>query len=302
MKRYFLLLLAAAILGGGYLAVRPFSNPITLEGAAFQSTKTGQSKMIVRHGIPRGPASGNRISDELVPSVTIEATLLELVFLPEQKRAIVARIVREAELEEQEIVNSTQGFRTSADEQRIQALKASRDQRIRVLLSENEWQAYEERTSSVGLELMGRLNGLPFSPEQFSYLFQSMQALEKWIAQQDADGVGGARAAAQEEMEKLVEQLLGTEGRKAFERNSDPSFAHLERFAQRYQLPNSTTGAIYDQLKVIEALDAQPLDLDRFPDGIDSAREATHAHAEAQLAALIPDDAFSEFASVWLGR
>lgn len=284
------------VLVGGFSAVPTFFSNITCDGVLATAPKTS----VCSH------SSFRRKSDQSRRGVTSGLAesdgSLDLTFLPDQKQLLVGNIARQAELEIQEIVNSSNGFRTSADEQNIKEIQAVSSRRIQGILDDDEWRTYSERNSTVGRELKRLLGGISYFPDQFSTLFTSAQDIEEWIDQQAPETIGDWRPEGHAKMVELVEQELGPEARKKFECNSDPSFAHLEKFAGRFNLTNETAIAIYDLLNVMQSLDAQPLDMDQFPDGIDPVRAAAQIETKEQLADLMPPEVFSEFAAVWLGN
>ncbi len=175
-------------------------------------------------------------------------------FLPEAKRADVARYLEEFEEKRQEYYERNRGLHD--DESRAEQKKMEADllKGLAQFLSPQELREYELRNSQTATQLSHDLRYLSLNREQYEAIFDIRKKYGNSIYNY-GDLDAGGRQRVEETKKAMNAELaaaLGPQAGKEYERSQDYSYQQLTQLARRYDLPAGTAGKVYDYKAVAE--------------------------------------------------
>lgn len=136
--------------------------------------------------------------------------------------------------------NAMLGLKLPGDAEKIAYLEAEQRADIAKLLTPEELEAYNLRSSLAAAQLRSRLAGFDPTPEEFRAIFAKQQEFDAKYGQQAGATEGGnspERMRAQSQFQNSIRAALGDERYRAYQQTTDPLFLAANRVAQRLQLP-----------------------------------------------------------------
>lgn len=183
-------------------------------------------------------------------------------------------------------------------------LKAATDQKLRALLSPEEFEEYSLRHSPAA-QVRYRTARMTLSETEARSLAQADAA--KMETQARLDPKDSATKAAQTELEQRTQEqiktILGPERYGDYQRVTDPRYDQTARLTERLQLPEATSVAVYQARVEAEKLAAQ-LRTDNSASAAErrAALDVIRTEAERSVRQLVGAEAFPDFQqhSGWL--
>jgi len=152
------------------------------------------------------------------------------------------------------------GDETLSNEERrekFMALRQAEQDELRTLLTPQEYEDYELRTSRTAERMRGTLGSFSPSEQEFREIFRLRSEYEQQFFGQDVDDA--TRQAAESALEQSLANSLGQDRYEEYKLSQDDRYRSIYDFAQRNELPAETARAIYDIQSVAEAERSQIL-------------------------------------------
>lgn len=217
-----------------------------------------------------------------------------------QKAADIERVKSDYDEMRREIINTANGSLVQEDRDQIAILDAERRKDMAEILTPEELENYEMRTSSTANMLAMQLSTFEPTEAEFRALFGAARTLGDDYGPTLSGPAAAQRRDAMNEQAKL---LLSPERYADFVQATDPKNAMLNRVVGRFALPktvipqvNAVQEDILQRARAVMRLPAS----DRAAQGQVLAREA-----EAKLLPLLGKRAFAaykEYGGTWLQR
>lgn len=181
-----------------------------------------------------------------------------------------------------------------------EALQQELQADLAAVLSPEELQAYEMRSSGTASRLKAGLTSIDISEAEYAQLYQAQKVFDAANPESAMISSGGGRdafaqrQAAQAKMQEQARAVLGDERFFSYLEGTDSQYKQVVQFTQKYPGVSAATAYEIHQLRN-EA---------NNPTGINSAEEfaAYRAGLAARLDALLPAEAAAEFKKQNIGR
>ncbi len=197
----------------------------------------------------------------------------ELAFLPPAKQKAFLQITRDYG-EMIEAANLAAGrFELPADREKITFLEAERDRDIAAILTREEREALELRTSPRAYQLRSLMTGLKATEAEYRAIF----ALQKACETRDAELDVADTELAQQNLQNQIATLVGIDRYRAYARTEDTDYTSLQAIAERFSIPP----AIIDTLYNIREPIAQTTQRIAHDPGLDISQKASALQALA---------------------
>lgn len=176
------------------------------------------------------------------------------------------------------------------------------------LLSPEELDNYELRTSRDANTLRARLGNFEVSEQEFRTLFALQRAFDAdhsplLIAGLDPEGVR-ARNAAQQQLNEQIRNTLGDERYALYQRSADSNYQQTSRLVARLELPASTADQLYAMQQDVQRRAAALRADQTLTSEIRSAQlTALAAEAETKATAVLGPSgyaAYKQYGGSWL--
>ncbi len=192
---------------------------------------------------------------------------IRLGFLPEQKRKQIERIEKDYLELEASIQQQTFGFHTESDTAKMRLLYEERKRDILAVMTPEEREIYEMRTSDIAAELRREGSWLGLTEAEFRQIYalrSKIAALHESsdpFAQQEAPGISTEERAREEKaLNDQIFALVGSERWQNAHKQQDRDYQILVLATRRFDLPSDTPDRVYalreEVDKTISALDA----------------------------------------------
>ncbi len=174
-------------------------------------------------------------------------------FLPEEKREKARQVQEKYEEQRQELYRN--GIYDDEDQKALKKVYEAQLAEMGQVLTPQELQDYELRTSQTANQLRYDLDGFEPSENEFRQVFQLRKTHEDDLAYSydpDNKEAQERRKKAGEEVDQTLKTQLGEQRFEEYKRAQDWSYKELARLADRVGLPKETANSVYDLKKVAE--------------------------------------------------
>ncbi len=171
-----------------------------------------------------------------------------LSFISEDKRARVLSLREETEGMREKILARSNGKFSPADLEALQKIEEHRREILAQVLSPAEIDQLELTTSPTAERLRSELIGFEPSEDEFREIYNAMKEHDQKYAYVDLEHPLIARARQQElqEIEDALREKMGEARYAEYQRSRNAEFHNAALFTQLYELPASTTTALFD--------------------------------------------------------
>lgn len=184
--------------------------------------------------------------DALFPETTSETSdaepNLELAFLTPAKQNAIQQITRDYADMIQAAHLAAGRFELPADREKITFLEAERDRDIAALLTPEERENLELRTSPLAYQLRSLTTELKATESEYRAIF----ALQKDYETHSANLDGTDYTDAQQNLQNQIATLVGLERYRAYARAQDNDYTSLQAIAERFSLPPAISDTLYN--------------------------------------------------------
>jgi hypothetical protein len=170
-------------------------------------------------------------------------------FLAPEKREQVTDLQDRYEQLEQQIYERSKGLLLDADQAALQQLQKQREAEMAQILTPEELEEYQLRTSPTASSLRAQLHGFNPSEEEFRRAFR----LQKTFDDQFNTGfhtTDEAQAAAQEQAQQALNEemrkALGSQRYAEYQRAQDADYKALMQFTERFDASPNVASRVYD--------------------------------------------------------
>jgi len=185
-------------------------------------------------------------------------------------------------------------------------LEAEKRKDLGGILSPEELENYELRSSQTANQMRWQLNAFAPSEQEFRSIFDLQRTFDLQYPNNRSsdDAANQQRAAAQTALQDQIKASLGEARYAEYQRAQDGNFQQLANLADRLELPKETAVAVYDFSKDIQQR-AQQIRSDKNLKG-DAKNQALAALADEANAKVIASlgqrgyDAYKENGGWWL--
>lgn len=225
-----------------------------------------------------------------------------LAFLSPEKRDALRRIGQD--YDEMMAKYGAGGIQLASDREKLRLLRAERDRDIAALLTPEERQAYEMRTSPSAAVVRSRYGDALQSEDDF----QKIYALQKAFDDKFPRDAGAAanfqqRSVAERQLQDDIRVALGEDKFAALRRASDPDLRNVESLATRLALPPNTTDRVAAARETFAA-ESQRINADTTlnPPQRRAKIQELGTQAKSEVASILGGEATDAYAqrSTWL--
>ncbi len=171
-------------------------------------------------------------------------------FLEEGKRTEIMGIrAKSRELAQAIQEKAKNGRLTAEDQAELIKVRSWEQAEMKKLLTPQEFEQYVMRVSMTANTIRSQLVGFGPSEQEFSAVFRAQTWYNDQFNKKVQTGTpeeAQERMAAQQKMDKMVQEALGPERFKEYQRSKDFEYRELVRFTQQNELPMQSAAAVYD--------------------------------------------------------
>lgn len=168
--------------------------------------------------------------------------------IPKNKVDLVQRIADDYAEMTSQVQSGTQGIVLPADREKLALLAREKHADLAAILTPEELEGYEMRTSTVTMRLRQALTLMDANEEEFRTIFRAQQPLTDVLyptgGTMSADAAQ-QRTAAQKTLAETLKAALGEARYAEYVRANDYEYQSLVRIAQRENLPADRINAVY---------------------------------------------------------
>lgn len=225
-----------------------------------------------------------------------------LSFLSPEKRDALRRIVQD--YDEMMAKYGAGGIQLASDREKLRLLRAERDRDIAALLTPEERQAYEMRTSPSAASVRSRYGDALQSEDDFQKIYALQKAFDdKFPREAGAAANFQQRSAAERQLQDDIRAALGEDKFAALRRASDPDLRNVESLATRLNLAPNTTDRVATARETF-ATESQRINADTTltPPQRRAKIQELGAQAKSEVTGILGGEAADAYAqrSTWL--
>ena len=142
----------------------------------------------------------------------------------------------------------------ASDKQKLEFLRAEKEKELRELLTPEEFEAHQLRSSRIAQSLRWELAGFKPSEDEF-ILIHKLRESDPELSRNADNSYTSAdwdrRRAAEKKMNEMLRQQMGEERYQDYARAKNYDYRQLTQLASRFQLPKAEVNEIYDQRKTV---------------------------------------------------
>ena len=166
-----------------------------------------------------------------------------LAFLPVAKRDALRRITQD--YDEMFATFATGGPQLASDKEKLRLLRAERDRDIAALLTPEEREAYDLRTSPSGVIVRNRYGEAIESEAELARIFALQKAFDEKFPREALTGriapeTIRARSEAERQLDQDLRDAVGDDRYAALRRAADPDLRTVDALVARLSLPPAT--------------------------------------------------------------
>ncbi|MGI8965893.1 MAG: hypothetical protein ACR2H1_07375, partial [Limisphaerales bacterium] len=224
----------------------------------------------------------------------------KLAFLAEEKRKKLKQLQEKYfDLEQSATEWNSAGVRTAETMQKLAALAKQRRAEIESLLTPEELQELDLRTSDTAARLRQELNGFHPSEQEFRALFAIRKTVEDQMnANTDVrdPNVLQTRVETQKQLSEKAKSELGEQRYDEFLRSQDIDYQNTLRMTEYFGLPEKAASDVYDLKKQDEKMAQNILANTSVTDEQkNAALEQSQKETEQKLKEILGNRVFNEY-------
>ncbi|HEU5081280.1 MAG TPA: hypothetical protein VFT72_18855 [Opitutaceae bacterium] len=162
-------------------------------------------------------------------------------FLGAEKAAKLRSLDADYDELRNKLMLETNGFRVPADDEKMAYIESERRKDIAALLTPEEMQEYELRTSPTANRVRGELRNFDATEAEYKAIYAAQKALDD-RAKASGTGTpvnGQSFSDAQQAMNDQIRAALGDERYNEYMRSHNPDYQALNAAARRFNLPTT---------------------------------------------------------------
>ena len=174
--------------------------------------------------------------------------------IPPGKRDAVRKISEDYDAMIQQVEMESRGFPLAADREKLAYLRAEKDKELRGILSPEEYEANQLRSSQGAQQLRWDLAAFKPNEAEFALIYQLRQnnpELSKNPDNSYSPEDWARRNAAEQKLTDDLRQQLGEERYQDYIRSRDYGYRQLAQLGTRLGLPAATINEVYDQRRIV---------------------------------------------------
>ena len=174
--------------------------------------------------------------------------------IPPAKRDAVRKISEDYDTMIQQVEMESRGMPLASDKQKLEFLRAEKDKELRELLTPEEFEANQLRTSRIAQSLRWELAGFKPSEDEFVLIHKLKESDPELSRNADNSYTSedwDRRRAAEKKMNETLRQEMGQERYEDYVRAKNYEYRQLTQLASRFQLPKADINEIYDQRRTV---------------------------------------------------
>ncbi len=174
--------------------------------------------------------------------------------IPPAKRDAARRINEDYDTMIQQIEMESRGMTLASDKQKLEYLRAEKDKELRELLSPEEFEANQLRTSRTAQSLRWELSAFKPSEDEFILIHKLKESdpeLSKNADNSYTSEDWDRRRAAEKRLNETLRQQMGEDRYQDYIRAKNYDYRQLTQLAARLQLPKADVNEIYDQRRTV---------------------------------------------------
>jgi hypothetical protein len=214
-----------------------------------------------------------------------------------QDRILALREQYEA-LQERIYENALDGELSPADFERLRELQQAQKDELARLLTPDEFEQYELRTSPLADRLRNELIGFEPNAGEFRLIFQAYRELEEKYARASPNDIEtqARKLEDQQRIEQVIREELGPARSQQFELTQNPRYRTLYKLAERHDLDPALARAMLDAKLVAETERERLISQTSFlPEQRQAALEILRQETENFFREELGDPAFQEY-------
>lgn len=169
-------------------------------------------------------------------------------FLPPEKAAKMRDLERDYNEMRSKLASDTDGFRLPSDEEKFAFLESEQRKDLAALLTPEELQEYELRTSQTANRLRNQLRSFDASESEYKAIYAAQKAMDDRFNRPNNAGVPfdpQLYGQAQKQTNDQIRAALGDDRYKEYVRSRNPDYVTLEAAAKRFDLPETAVEQAY---------------------------------------------------------
>lgn len=174
--------------------------------------------------------------------------------IPPAKRDAVRRINEDYDTMIQQVEAESRGMPLAADREKLAYLRAEKDKELRELLSPEEYEANQLRTSRIAQTMRWELTAFKPSEEEF-VLIHSLRAADPELSRNADNSYTSEdwqrRRDAEKRLGEALRRELGDERYQDYVRGKSYDYRQLAQLASRFSLAREDVNQIYDQRRTV---------------------------------------------------
>ncbi len=174
--------------------------------------------------------------------------------IPPAKRDAVRRINEDYDTMIQQVESESRGMPLAADREKLAYLRAEKDKELRELLSPEEYEANQLRTSRIAQSMRWELAAFKPSEEEF-VLIHNLRAADPELSRNADNSYTSEdwqrRRDAEKRLGEALRRELGDERYQDYVRGKNYDYRQLTQLASRFSLAREDVNRIYDQKKTV---------------------------------------------------
>jgi hypothetical protein len=174
--------------------------------------------------------------------------------IPPAKRDAARKISEDYDTMIQQVEAESRGMPLASDRQKLEFLRAEKDKELRELLTPEEFEANQLRTSRIAQNLRWELAGFKPSEDEF-VLIHKLKESDPELSRNADNSYTSAdwdrRRAAEKKMNETLRREMGEERYQDYVRAKNYDYRQLTQLASRFQLPKADVNEIYDQRRTV---------------------------------------------------
>ncbi|MEW6302483.1 MAG: hypothetical protein AB1705_03375 [Verrucomicrobiota bacterium] len=180
---------------------------------------------------------------------------LTLGFLPESKRARVREILERYQEMESEAQQRLSGMVSMRERNELKKIRDQRQAELAAVLTPQELEEYELRSSATAESLRARLAGATLTEEQFRQLYRAQKSFEELNAPPTGPmdrATAEARAQAARQLDEQFRAVLGDQAFRDYKRMQDPSYRAAADIVRDYSLQPAAADKVYEIKQAVD--------------------------------------------------
>jgi hypothetical protein len=222
-----------------------------------------------------------------------------LGFLGEEKKDRILALREQYEaLQERIYENAIEGGLSSEDFDRLQKLQQAQKDELARLLSPDEFEQYELRTSPLSERLRNDLVGFEPTEDEFRVIFRAYRELDEMYAGANPHDIEtqASRFEDQQRIESLIKEELGPDRSQEFERVQIPEYRTFAKLMERHELDPALAQTMLDAKSIAETERERLLNQTSFlPEQREIALEILRQETENYFREELGEAAFKEY-------